>query len=391
MIKRISNGKIIQDLEVISDSFLYFRDDKILCITKEQMPFDEEIDARGEYISAGFIDIHSHGGGGSDFMDGTPSAFLAAAELHAKHGTTSIVPTTLSGKKEELFASFDAYEKADKINNNGARLSGLHLEGPYFSMNQRGAQDPRYITPPIKEDYEDILERCDKIKRWSAAPELEGSREFAETLLKHDVLPAIAHSDATHEQVLEAFSYGFSHVTHLYSGMSSVHRINAYRFAGVVESAYLIDEMSVEIIADGVHLPKSLLQFVYKFKSLDKIVLVTDSMRGAGQEDGESLLGSLKDGMKCIIEDGVAKLPDRTAFAGSVATADRLVRNMVTLAGASLPESVKMITENPAKLMNMKNVGKLEENYMADIIIFDENINIKKTIIGGKTVFENRL
>ncbi|MPN62365.1 N-acetylglucosamine-6-phosphate deacetylase [bioreactor metagenome] len=145
--------------------------------------------------------------------------------------------------------------------------------------------------------------------------------------------------------------------------------------------------MTVEIIADGIHLPKSLLQFVYKFKDVDKIILITDSMRGAGQANGESLLGSLKDGMKCIIEDGVAKLPDRSAFAGSVATADRLVRNMIVLAGATLPEAVKMITENPARLMKLNNTGTLEKDYLADIVIFDEEIHVKRTIVGGKTVF----
>ena len=179
-------------------------------------------------------------------------------------------------------------------------------------------------------------------------------------------------------------------MTHLYSGMSSITRRNAFRYAGVVEAAYLIDDMTVEIIADGVHLPKSLLQFVYKFKGSDKTALCTDSMRGAGMPDGESILGSRENGQKVIIEDGVAKLLDRTAFAGSVATTDRLVRTMINLAEVSLVESVKMMTLTPARIMNIDDrKGSIEVGKDADLVIFDENINILYTIIDGKVIYKN--
>jgi N-acetylglucosamine-6-phosphate deacetylase len=210
-------------------------------------------------------------------------------------------------------------------------------------------------------------------------------------LTARNILPAIAHSDAIYEETEKAFHAGFTHVTHLYSGMSTITRRNAYRFAGVVEAAYMIDGMTVEIIADGVHLPKSLLQFAYKFKGADKIALCTDSMRGAGMPDGESVLGSLKKGQKVIIEDGVAKLLDRSAFAGSVATTDRLVRTMVEIAEIPLVHAVKMMTLTPAKIIKLENKkGAIEVGKDADIVIFDKNINILTTIIEGNVIYKNQ-
>ena len=284
---------------------------------------DEVYDAAGNYLSAGFIDLHTHGAGSYDFMDGSEEAFLKAAEMHARHGTTSLCPTTLSSTNDELFETFDIYNRVKKKNFSGAQFLGLHLEGPYFSYNQRGAQDPKYLRNPSPDEYLKILDASDEILRWSLAPELEGALDFGKELRARHILPSIAHTDAIFEDILLAYQAGFSHVTHLYSCMSSITRRNAYRYAGAIEAAYMIDDMTVEIIADGVHLPKSLLQFVYKFKGADRIALVTDSMRGAGMPDGPSILGSLKRGQPVIIEDGVAKLPDRSAFAGSVATADR--------------------------------------------------------------------
>ncbi|MFA5555412.1 MAG: N-acetylglucosamine-6-phosphate deacetylase [Phycisphaerae bacterium] len=351
---------------------------------------DIVIDAKQNYISPGFVDIHTHGGGGHDFMDATVEAYLGAAETHAKFGTTSLLPTTLTSTTDELMKTFAVYKQAVKENTKGAKFIGLHLEGPYFSYNQRGAQDPKYLRDPKPEEYNMILDASDDIIRWSLAPELDGALAFGEVLTKKNILPSIAHTDAIYEEVVEAYKAGFTHMTHLYSGMSSITRRNAFRYAGVVEAAYLINDMTVEIIADGVHLPKSLLQFVYKFKGSDKIALCTDSMRGAGMPDGESILGSLDKGQKVIIEDGVAKLLDRTAFAGSVATTDRLVRTMMNVAEVSLVESVKMMTLTPARIMNIDDKkGSIEVGKDADLVIFDENINILYTIIDGKVIYRN--
>ena len=350
---------------------------------------DEVINAGGLYVSPGFIDMHTHGAGGYDFMDGTVEAYLGAAKMHAKHGTTSLLPTTLTSTNEELLKTFSIYKEAKAKNTEGASFLGLHLEGPYFAYGQKGAQDPKYLRNPEPEEYNAILEASDDIMRWSLAPELKGAIEFGKVLRSKNILPSIAHTDAICEEVEEAFDAGFTHVTHLYSCMSTITRRNAYRYAGALEATYLIDDMTVEIIADGVHLPNSLLRYVDKFKGPDKIALCTDSMRGAGMPDGESILGSLQGGQKVIIEDGVAKLPDRTAFAGSVATADRLIRTMIGLADVPLEEAIRMITLTPARILKIdKTKGSIEIGKEADLVLFDKDININTTIINGKVVYK---
>ena len=387
------NGKIITPYRIIPDGCLCIDKGKISELSEQDVPFPdaEIIDAQGNYISPGFIDIHTHGAGGSDFMDGTAEAYLQVAKKHAQHGTTGLYPTTLASANEELFHTFETYRRAKAQNTQGASFLGIHLEGPYFSMNQRGAQDPKYIRNPHPDHYMAILDATDDIARWSAAPELEGSKAFAETLVARGILPAIAHSDATYEEVVSsAFDWGFSHVTHLYSATSTVVRRSGFRYAGIIEAAYLTDGMTVEIIADGVHLPASLLQLIYKIKGPEKIALITDSMRAAGMPEGKSILGSLTNGQEVIVEDGVAKLPDRTAFAGSVATAGRLVRTMLQLAGTALPETIQMATITPARIMGIdKSKGSLAKGKDADIVIFDKDIHVKMTMVNGKIVYHD--
>jgi len=386
---KIINAKIITPYHIIDHGSILVMDGQIASVTEGLIENNEVpvIDAAGKYVSPGFIDIHVHGGGGHDFMDNTLDAFLEIAQLHARHGTTSFTPTTLSCEKRALLKTLSLYEEADALNGSGAQFTGLHIEGPYFSMNQRGAQDPRFIRLPDPEEYEEILKRSSIVKRWSAAPELKGAITFGKFLKSKGVLPSIAHTDAVYEEVLEAFENGYTHVTHLYSAMSGVTRRNAFRFAGVVESAFLLDDMTVEIIADGIHLPPALLKLVYKIKGPDKIALITDAMRAAGMPPGESILGDLDNGLKVIVEDGVAKLPDRSAFAGSVVTADKLVSNMITLAEVPLTDAIKMITSTPAAIMGVADrKGSLVVGKDADIVIFDQDIKIQYTIIGGKVV-----
>ena len=345
------------------------------------------IDAGGNYVSAGFVDIHTHGAGGFDFMDNTVEAYLGIAETHAKYGTTSLLPTTLASTNEELYKTLKIYKVANALNNKGAAFLGIHLEGPYFSYEQRGAQDPKYLRNPDPKEYNDILDYSDDIVRWSLAPELPGALDFGRKLRSKQILASIAHTNAIYEDIEKAFDAGFTHITHLYSCMSTVTRKNAFRYAGVIEAAYLMDKMTVEIIADGVHLPKPLLQLVYKIKGPDKIALCTDSMRGAGMPDGESILGSLANGQRVIVEDGVAKLPDRTSFAGSVATADRLVRTMVQVAEVPLTEAVRMMTLTPARIIGEDLKGSITVENDADLVIFDKQISVLATIIQGNIVY----
>ncbi len=348
----------------------------------------EVIDGQGKYLSPGFIDIHTHGAGGADFMDGTAEAFVTAAMEHLRHGTTTLVPTTLTCSPEELDRSFCCYQTAaEALKGKGPNLAGMHLEGPFFSAEQAGAQDPEYLQVPTPENVCAILKHSSQIARISAAVELPGSLELGDELKKRGILAAIGHSNAEYEDVAAAVQHGFSHVTHLYSGMSMLHRIGPYRHLGVVEASYLMDELTVEIIADGIHLPPELLRLILKCKPIDKICLITDSMRGAGLPDGSVVkLGSLSKGQDVILENGVAMLMDRTAFAGSICTDDRCVHNMHILAGASLPDAVRMMTANPARIMGLKNKGILEPGMDADLCIFDGDIRVSTVIVMGKRV-----
>lgn len=381
-------GNIITPVRIIKNGEITFEDGHItyVGVRKNDDSLYDCVDFGENYISPGFIDLHVHGGGGYDFMDGTEEAFEGIAALHQAHGTTSLLATTLTCPDEELFNIFDIFDKITK-KDKPTCLYGIHLEGPYFAKSQKGAQDEKFIKSPTPEHYLKILEKGGNyIKRWSIAPELDGAMELGRLLSEKGILPSIGHSDAEYDTALEAFENGYTHLTHFYSAMSTIIRKGGFRHPGLIESGYIIDDLTVEIIADGCHLPPSLLKIVYKSKGADKVALVTDALRGAGSNSGTMILGSLANGYEVIIEDGVAKLPDRSAFAGSIATTDRLVRNMINLAGATLEDAVKMVTFTPAKIANMPNKGLLRVGFDADISVFDENINIQAVFIGGNRI-----
>lgn len=345
------------------------------------------IDACGRYISPGFIDLHVHGGGGHDFMDGTVGAILGAAHAHALHGTTTMLPTTLACEDAELFGFFSAFRRAKSMRSSGANLPGLHLEGPYFALSQCGAQDPDYILNPNPEHYLKILEAGGgNILRWSAAPELPGAQEFGEILKSRGILVSVAHTDAFFEQVEVAMEFGFTHMTHLYSSMQGVRRVGGFRRAGAVEAAYVLDGLTVEVIADGVHLPGPLLRQVYRNIGPGRAALVTDAMRAAGTDCSSSVLGSLKNGVPVAVEGGVAWLSDRSSFAGSVATMDCCVRTMVREGGAGLPDAVRMATATPAAIMGFKTKGAVAPGMDADLVLFDDDVNVSCVVIGGKAL-----
>lgn len=391
---KIINGKVLTSHRLLEEAVVLIKEGKIVYIGGSE-PVKEvdakTIDAGGQYVSPGFMDIHVHGGGGHDFMDGTVECFLQAAECHARHGTTAMNPTTLTSEREGLFKTLQLYEEANRLNTKGAKFIGMHLEGPYFAMSQRGAQHPKYIRNPDPSEYKEVIQRYgDSISRWSAAPELPGALEFAKYIKEQGILAALAHTDAVYEEVLPAVEAGYSLATHLYSGMSGVSRREAFRYAGVIESAFLIDEMDVEIIVDGIHLPAPLLKLIYKIKGPDRIALITDAMRGAGMPPGESVLGNINEGLKVIVEDGVAKLPDRSAFAGSVATTNLLVKNMMKLADVPMIDAVRMMSLTPARIMGVDHIkGSIAEGKDADIVFFNKDLQVSLTMIEGKIVYQS--
>ena len=388
--RKLIGGTVLTPIRALTGAEIAVENGKIVSVGPRDAATDagaEIFDVGGLWVVPGFIDMHVHGGGGYDFMDATVEAFHGAARMHALHGTTTLLPTSLASGDEALLDMIHAYQDAVRVSWVGAAMPGLHLEGPYFSLAQAGAQAPDAITPPNPKRTARILKAAQgSILRWSSAPELPGSMEFAREMRKRGILLSIGHSDARESVVAEAIENGYTHLTHFYSGMSTIVREKSYRFPGIVESGYLYPELTVEIIADGCHLPASLLRLVYQSMGTQRVALVTDALRGAGMPEGESIIGSLKEGRQCIVEDGVAKLPDRSAFAGSVATTDRLVRNMVQLAGAPLQDAVKMMSLTPARIMGFKDRGMLAAGYRADITCLDAGLHAVKTFVGGEAV-----
>lgn len=385
MVTKIINGRWIATTKVPEGASVYIENGRITHITSEELPYDTEINAKGCFVAPGFIDIHVHGGGGADFMDGGTSAIVTAVDYHMRHGTTSILPTALSSSHETMCRFLEDLRTVMEKKMTQANVLGTHIEGPYFSQIQSGAQNPLYIRDPDPAEYQTMLkEYGDIILRWSFAPERKGAKEFCETLIACGVAPSIAHSNAVYQDIKQVYEVGCRSVTHLYCGMSTITKENGYRHLGVVESAYVLDDMYVEVIADGKHLPPELLKLVLNGKTKERVCLVTDAMRAAGTDVTESLLGPLHEAMPCVVEDDVAKLPERTSFAGSVATADRLIRTMVKQVGVSVEDAVYMMTEVPACMLNLATKGKIAVGYDADLVVFNDNIDIKNVIIGGK-------
>lgn len=335
-------------------------------------------------MSPGFIDIHVHGGGRFRFSDETKEAIKGAANIHAKHGTTTIYPTLSAFQPEKIVSVLEAINKYKNDDDIIPHIYGVHMEGPYLSTAQGGGQSNSCVRNPVPDEYENVVNQFDGfIKRWSYAPEIQGAEEFLQYLNKKVIVASAAHTDAEFLHIKKAYENGMKLITHLYSCTSTITRKSGFRILGVIETAYLYDDIDVEAIADGCHLPPELLKLIFKFKGDEHMCLVTDATRYGGVENSDNM--TFKDGdHMCIIEDGVAKLADRSAFAGSIATADVLVRTCVKTAEIPLVSAVKMITEVPARIMKLQNKGKLQNGFDADIIIFDEDINIKRVLISGK-------
>ena len=344
----------------------------------------ETVDAGGLYLSPGFVDIHVHGGGGFGFMDGTAEAIDGAARFHLAHGTTSIVPTTLTCPDEELYQVFDAFREV-KAKRPPFTLLGLHLEGPFLNPVKCGGQDPAFLSAPDIARAREILSHSDDVIRWSIAPELEHALELGKMLAHRGIVASVAHTDASFAQVEAAMFSGYSMMTHFYSAMSACFKVGCYRVAGAVEAGYLLDGLSVEMIADGKHLPKEILRMVWKFKGSDRAALCTDALAPAGLPEGTVFYnGRPPHGAQSVIHDGVGKLLDHSALAGSVTTADRLVRVMYKEAGVPLADAVEMMTLSPAKMVAAHKKGSIRLGKDADFVLFDDDINVKAVYTAGK-------
>ncbi len=381
----IQNGRVISDEKIVRADVL-IKDGEIAdaAFSGEIPKGCEVIDAQGKYVSPGFIDIHVHGGGGYDFMDCSKEAFCEISKTHLLNGTTTLVPTAVSSTLENILKLIQTYKNTADLYPN---FYGIHLEGPYISKNQKGAHKEHLLRSPTMEETELLIsEGKGIIKRITAAPELDNMEYFAKRMLENGIMLSMGHSDATSDIALNAFQQGFKHITHLYSATPSIRKINQVVKAGVVEAAYLDDEVSVELIADGKHAAVDALRLAVKIKGTDKVALVTDALRPAGTDVKESYLGEKIPENRVIIEDGVAKLPDRSSFAGSIATTGMLLERSVNHYGLALTDTVKMLTQAPAKILGIHNKGKIEKSYIADIVVFDEKYKIHNVILNGSVI-----
>lgn len=380
---QIVNGKVITPQGVDRQARLVLKAGRIAEITREQGGVEgaQTIDAQGAYVAPGCIDTHLHGGDGHDFTEATPEAFRAIAYAHATQGVTTLYPTLAVAPTTVFRQAIKACETVVSQPYEGARIEGLHLEGNYINPLLKGGQDERFIQLPDPAEYQELLESTRLIKRWTAAPELPGALEFARYAHSKGILVSLGHTAADYPTVKRAYEAGFTHATHFYNAMSGVHKQREYKHEGAIESIYLVPEMTVELIADGIHVPPAILRLVVAFKGVDRISLISDAMAAAACRRPEHM----RLDPRMIVEDGVCKLADHSALTGSVASGIRLLQVMVEKAGVSVADAVRMAATNPARLMGIDDrVGSIERGKAADLILFDEYFRLHSVWIGGK-------
>jgi N-acetylglucosamine-6-phosphate deacetylase len=376
----IINGKIILEDKILEDYVLIY-EEKILDILPNE-EFDQKdkkvIDAKGNFVSPGFIDIHIHGSSGCDTMDGDINSINTISETILKNGVTSFLPTTMTMDLDSIYNALDTVRESMTKELNGAKVLGAHMEGPFINPKYKGAQKEEYI---IKPEYDSIEKYMDVIKLITYAPERDENFNFLENVIENEnTTLSIGHTEASYEQAMEAIKKGASHSTHMFNAMTGLH----HRNPGVV-GAIMDSDISTEIIADNIHLHNAIYNIAYRLKGPDKLVLITDAMRAACLKSGSYDLG----GQEVIVKDNAARLKDGT-LAGSVLKLNQAVKNMYDNTELPLYECVKLASLNPSKVININNErGSLEKNKYADIIIFDDKINIINAIVEGESKYEN--
>lgn len=378
----IKNCNIIY-LDRIEKGSVLIKDGKIKEINPLVCDDSEVIDAKGMYLSPGFIDVHIHGAGGYDTMDGTFEAINEIAKTISKFGTTSFTPTTMTVSIEDIKKSMKVIKEAKLNGTDGANVLGAHLEGPFISPNAIGAQNPKYVEVPSIETYNEMVgDAFDAVVSITLAPEVAGAKELIKYLSEKGVICSIGHTKATYEEAIEGIKCGCCHSTHLFNAMTPF----THRAPGVV-GAIFDSEITTETISDGIHIAYPALRVAYNQKGLDKVLLVTDAMMACGMPNGKYALG----GQDVFVENGAARL-ENGSLAGSVLTLDRAVRNVYENSSYALYDVVKMATFNGAKHCGVADrKGLIKEGYDADLILFDKGINVKKVIVNGKLIHNNEI
>ena len=358
------------------------REGKIAEITEKSKVVDEKIiDLDGNYLSAGFIDLHIHGAVGCDTMEASPESFRAICDFHASGGTTSLLLTTVTSPIPKIV---DVLKAARRYQESIAQLAGVHIEGPFISPEKPGAQARPFIQAPTAESIGKLLEFADVIKRITLAPEVPGALEAIDEFAQKGISVSGGHSDAWEEEARAGFEHGMHSVTHTFNCMSTMRRRGIYRVGGLLEFALGEPEINCELIADGHHVSPTLMRMLCHAKQTGGISLVTDATAGAGLENGTrfGLFGN-----ECVIENGVCLLADGSALAGSASRMIDLVRTMVRDVDVPLHEAVLMATETPARAIGLANKGRLEVGADADLVVLSPELEVLTTFVRGEQVY----
>lgn len=374
MKKCIINGKIILHDEIVNKN-VFIEDDKITEISNRQPEDEDIIDGKGAYVSPGFIDVHTHGRGGCDTMYATFEDLNTISKATLKTGVTSFLPTTMTMPVDDIAKAIEniAVNK-DKVE--GAQVLGTHLEGPFFNKKYKGAQPEECMILPTVDNYLSFVQdHQDIIRKISIAPELEHSLELISYLKDKNTVVSLGHTNATYEQAQAAIDAGATSGTHTYNAMTPL----THRAPGVVGAVMINDSVYAELILDGVHVNYAAAKALLRTKGKDKLILITDSLEAAGLENGKYLLGN----QDVYVKDGEARLIDGT-LAGSIVSMNVAVKNAYEHLELTLNEAVNLASYNPAQSLNEPLLGEIKVGNYADIIFFDDNIQIQQTMIKGQ-------
>jgi N-acetylglucosamine-6-phosphate deacetylase len=386
----IFRGELILPDRTLREAQVICREGVIIEVTSEMRPGGREIE--GRYIAPGFIDLHVHGGGGSDYMDGSADAVRVANRVHARHGTTTIFPTTTTGSPEEIAAMLEACAKVrDEWSiEDGARIGGVHYYGPYFAEDKVGCHSREGRRDPDPIEYRSIPAGGlgGLVRIATCAAELPGAGEFYRAAREHGCLVTCGHSDSTWTEMVRAYEAGVRHVDHFWCAMSSVPSIRkrcGTPMQGSMEQFVLAhDEMSTEVIADGCHLAPELLNFAFQMKGARRLCLVTDANRAVDMPPGRYVFGPTLTGASFESDGRVGFVPGQ-GLASSVKGMDHMVRTMAAAGAASLPEVVRMASLTPAERVGIADTtGSLEAGRRADILVLSESLRVERVFIGGE-------
>lgn len=379
--KAFKNASVYAEGKGIIRTSVYF-DDKIRQIGGYVAGAEEIELPENAVVLPGFIDEHIHGAGGSDAMDGNTKDLAIIAETVAKEGTTSFLATTMTQSKENILKAMRAVkEYREAAGEQGARIAGVHLEGPFIAAAHKGAQPLEYVAAPDVKTFDEYNAACgNAIKIITLAPETDGALDFIRHIVAQGTVVSIGHTGAKYAEVKAAMEAGATNVTHTYNAQSPLH----HREIGVVGSALLLEDLYCELICDTIHVSVPAMQLLVKNKRADKLALITDAMRAKGLADGVSELG----GQTVYVKGGEARLADGT-LAGSVLRMNRALQNMVEKVGVPFTQAVDYCTINPARTLKMENeAGSIAEGKRADFAVLNDKFDVLYTVRDGKIIYK---